>query len=118
MDDETASLQGDESLLLQLVEDDGHIESGLMDDVSEVCHLDLHLLPAFRTNGVGEDELDDFMAHRVVWIVAEEPLRLLVFVAGDVHEVNLDDVARHELVEHHVLVNRQSGTFCGEGVGA
>lgn len=79
-----------------------------MDDVGEVCHFDLYILPAFGDDGVGEDELDDFMSYRIVWVVAQQSKRLLVFVTDDVHEVDLDDVARHELVEHHVLVNRQS----------
>ena len=105
LDGETASLHRNYPLFFHLSEDDGHVESCLMDVVGEVSHLDLYLFLSFGNDGVGEDELDDFMSHRVIWIVAEEPLRLLVFVASDVHEVDLDDVVRHELVEQHALVD-------------
>lgn len=88
-----------------------------MDDVGEVGHLDLYVLLSSGGDGVGEDELDDFVANGVVGIVAEELLRLLVFVADDVHEVDLGNGVCQQLVEHHLLVNRQGGAFCGEGVG-
>ena len=118
VDDETAPLKPDGSLLLHLVQGNGHVEACLVEDVGKLCHLDLHVFPAFGRDGVGENEPDNLVLNCVVRKVAKQPFGLLVFVADDVHEVDFDNVACHEMTEQYTLVDGKCATSSVEGVGA
>ena len=68
-----------------------------MNDVGECCHFDLYLFCPFPADGVGEDEFEDFLLHRIVGKQAQESLGLLVLVTGNVHHVDFDDVVCHQV---------------------